>query len=121
MKRGGWIKRKTRLRARGKTKHARRERDFSYMGQVAALRTCVVRELAGHHVGCEGRLEVDHATGRYGNDSDRNTIPMCRRHHAEKTGQVGGGGFMAGWSLARRRGWLELAIAWTRMAVGGAA
>lgn len=115
------LRRKTRLRARGKTKHARRPRDMEYMGKVAALRTCVVRELAGHHVGCEGRLEVDHATGRYGEDSDRNTIPLCRKHHAEKTGQVGGGGFMAGKSLAWRRGWLAMAIAWTRAAVEGVA
>lgn len=49
------LRRKTRLRARGNTSHARRPRDFAYMGQVAALRVCVVRELTGRFVGCEGR------------------------------------------------------------------
>lgn len=112
------LKRKTRLRARGKMSHARRPRDFDYMGRVARL-PCVVAVLVADLLGqdCDGHVEVDHAFGRRRKDADTQTIPLCRKHHREKTGIVGGGGFMAGWSLALRRGWLEVAVAWTRASI----
>lgn len=112
------LARRTRLRARGKTSHARRERDFDYMGKVAKL-PCVALWLisTAPDYFCDGPIEVDHAFGRRRKNSDLETIPLCRKHHREKTGVVGGGGFMAGWSVALRRGWLEVAVAWTRAAV----
>jgi len=115
------LRRYSRLKAKGKTAHARRPRDFDYMGKVAKL-PCVVRELYSVTMvdhACDGRITVDHAFGRYRKDADRLTIPLCEKHHREKTGQVGGGGFMAGWSLGRRRGWLSIAVAVTREAIGG--
>jgi len=115
------LARYTRLKAKGKTSHASRPRDTEYMGKVAKL-PCVVRDLLGtlmNDRACEGRITVDHAFGRYLKDADRMTIPLCEKHHREKTGQVGGGGFMAGWSVARRRGWLSIAIAVTREAILG--
>ena len=110
------LARRTRLRARGKTSHARRERDFAYMGEVGKL-PCAVAHLMVGYPPCNGPVQVDHAFGRRKRSADLMTIPLCRKHHREKTGQVGGGGFMAGWSLALRRGWLEVAVAWTRAAV----
>ena len=113
------LARRTRLKAKGKTSHARRPRDFSYMGEVVKL-PCSVYTLSSDfmRVKCAGRVQVDHAFGRYRPGSDTETIPLCEKHHREKTGIVGGEGFMHGWSLALRRGWLELAIAVTRAAVG---
>jgi hypothetical protein len=117
------LRRHTRLKAKGNTSHARRPRDTDYMGKVAKL-PCVVRELVSHSVLayngclCGGRIEVNHIGGRYGVDSDRNTVPMCREHHRDWTGRVGGGGYFAGWSPGRRRGWGAIAIAVTRAAVG---
>jgi len=118
------LRRRTRLKAKGKTSHARRPRDFDYMGKVAKL-PCIVKWLTIAPVNlrhlCDGRITVDHAFGRYRKDADRMTIPLCEKHHREKTGQVGGGGFMAGWSLGRRRGWLSTAVAVTREAIAAAA
>ena len=114
------LRRYSRLKAKGKTSHARRPRDFDYMGKVAKL-PCAVTWLCSPFIKgwmCAGRITVDHAFGRYRKDADMLTIPLCEKHHREKTGQVGGGGFMAGWSLGRRRGWLSIAVAVTREAIG---
>lgn len=114
------LARKTRLRARGKTSHARRPREWAYMAEVAKL-PCVVREMAmgfaSEPAHCAGRIEVNHIGGRYGKDTDRNTVPMCSKHHREWTGVVGGGGRFAGWTPAQRRGWGVIAIAVTRAAI----
>lgn len=116
------LQRKGRLRARGRTSHARRPRDFDYMGRVAEL-PCMLNILASQAYGvlnplaCSGRVTVDHAFGRYHPNSDLESIPLCEKHHREKTGIVGGRGFMAGWSLAQRRGWLTIAVAVTKAAL----
>ena len=115
------LRRYSRLKAKGKTSHARRPRDFDYMGKVAKL-PCVVTWLAKTTATpCIGRIEVNHIGGRYGKDTDRNTVPMCHEHHLDWTGRVGGGGFFAGWSPGRRRGWGAIAIAVTRAAIEAAA
>jgi len=118
------LQRRTRLKARGKTSHARRPRDFDYMGEVAKL-PCVVQVLSPAVVPpeqfaaliCAGRIEVNHIGGRYGKDTDRNTVAMCHGHHCDWTGRVGGGGYFSGWSPGRRRGWGAIAIAVTRQAI----
>jgi hypothetical protein len=110
-------RRLSRLKARGNTSHARRPRDFDYMGEVAKL-PCVVREMAPYDApACGGRIEVNHVGGRYGKNTDRNTIPMCHEHHKDWTGRIGGGGFFSGWSPGRRRGWGAIAIAVTQQAI----
>ncbi len=103
------LKRYTRLRARSKTsKHARRERDWAYLAFVHTL-PCHARLIA-QGFECEGPIEADHIGGRYGADADRRCVPMCRRHHRERTGIVGGGGVFAGWPLERKREWGRAAI-----------
>lgn len=108
------LRRKTRLRARGKTKHARRERQFWYMEFVRTL-PCAARLLPVGGFECEGPIQADHVGGRYGKDSDLRCVPMCRKHHEDRTGRVGGGGVFAGWSLERKREWGKQAIAATRL------
>ena len=109
------LRRKTRLRPSGKTKHARRPRDFGYMGWVKT-QPCAARLLEPTGDRCEGPIEADHVGGRYGADSDSRCVPMCRKHHEDRTGRVGGGGVFAGWSLERRRDWGAKAIAATQAA-----
>src|SRR5215218_3929929 len=116
MKRGGPLKRYTRLRARGKTAHARRERDWVYMAFVRS-RPCIARLLA-QGFECEGRIEANHVGGRYGADSDRRCIPMCSKHHEDWTGRVGGRGLFAGWPVSRRREWGAKAVEATLAAYG---
>lgn len=106
------LRRKTRLRPRGKTAHARRERDWVYMAFVRS-RPCIARLLVPTGNECEGPIEADHIGGRYGQDSDRRCVPLCRKHHRQRTGVVGGGGPWAGWSLERKRAWGAGAIAAT--------
>lgn len=116
MKRSGPLKRYTRLRARSKTSaHARRARDFAYMGFVVTL-PCAARLLVTTGFECQGPIQADHFGGRYGVDSDRRCIPMCWRHHEDRTGRVGGGGVFAGWSLERKREWGRQSIAATTRA-----
>lgn len=113
------LARKTRLRAKGRTSHARRPRDFDYMGEVAKL-PCVVEVLSPlirFSFPCGGRIEVNHVGGRYGKNTDHNTVPMCHEHHQDWTGRVGGGGYFAGWTPPRRRGWGAIAVAVTQAAV----
>lgn len=110
MKRGGPLKRYTRLRARSKTsKHARRERDWVYMAFVRS-RPCIARLLVSTGFECDGPVQADHVGGRYGADADRRCVPMCQKHHEDRTGRVGGRGLFAGWSLERRREWGAKAI-----------
>ena len=109
------LRRKTRLRAKGKTKHANRPRDFAYMAFVKTL-PCHARLLTTTGNDCWGPIEADHVGGRYGEDSDLRCVPMCRKHHEDRTGRVGGGGIFAGWSLERKREWGAAAIAATRLA-----
>ncbi len=113
------LRRKTRLRARGRTKHARRERDWVYMAFVRS-RPCIARLLA-QGFECEGPIQADHIGGRYGEDSDRRCVPMCTKHHEDRTGRVGGGGLFAGWTVARRREWGLQAVAATLAAYEGRA
>ncbi len=118
MKRGAPLKRYTRLKAKGNTSHAKRQRDFEYMAFVRS-RPCIARLLVTGGYECEGRIEADHVGGRYGQDSDRRCIPLCSLHHRQRTGVVGGRGLFAGWSLDRKREWGRQAVAETLRAWEG--
>jgi hypothetical protein len=75
--------RKTRLRPRSKTKkYARRFRDRDFMAFVAK-QPCHL----AHTGKCYGRVQVDHAGNHaFGQRSpDNETIPLCRRHHQQRT------------------------------------
>ena len=103
LKRGKPLQRKTRLRARGKTKYRRRERDLPYMKLVKRL-PCFVRVFLGgqwsddvlfgalvkayrNQTPCSGRVQADHLGVRaYGHKSPDGTCgPMCFGHHGERT------------------------------------
>lgn len=110
------LRRKTRLRSRSKTsKHANRPRQLWYMAWVKT-QPCIARLLEPTGNGCEGPIEADHIGGRYGENTDLNTVPMCKRHHEDRTGRVGGGGVFVGWSVERRREWGRWAVEQTREA-----
>jgi hypothetical protein len=113
------LRRKARLRAHSKTsKHSRRERDWPYLAFVHTL-PCAARLLTSTGYECDGPIEADHIGGRYGEDSDKRCIPLCRKHHRQRTGVVGGGGLWAGWSLERKREWGWEAVAATLAAWEG--
>lgn len=113
------LKRKKPLRSRSTTsKHANRERDWVYIAFVRS-RPCIARLLVTTGVECDGPIQADHVGGRYGEGSDRRCAPMCRKHHEDRTGRVGGKGLFAGWSLERRRDWGRRAIADTLAAYEG--
>jgi hypothetical protein len=95
------LRRSTRLRARGNTKYRRRERDFEFMGWVKK-QPCIARSLPplrfiaataaerwlhATQTPCTGRVEADHAGERgIGQKADdRTCIPLCTRHHRERT------------------------------------
>lgn len=105
------LRRSKPLRARGKTKYARRERDFAYMGFVAS-RPCLARLLSVHWVGCEGRIHVHHAFGRRVADSDLKTIPLCDKHHREWHEHRR---LFEGWDRDRRNTWSLWAVEFTRL------
>lgn len=100
------LTRKTRLKARGKTKHARRERDFEYMAWVST-RPCLARFQDATGSRCQGRIHVHHMFGRYGADSDRKTVPLCEACHRAWHNHSG---VFEGWSKERRRVYAEWAV-----------
>lgn len=108
------LSRKTRLRARGNTSHARRPRDQEYMGKVAAM-ACLGRLLPATGYHCQGRVNVHHAFGRYATDSDRKTIPLCEACHRNYHNHSG---VFAGWSKERRKTWSTWAVEFVRLEVG---
>ncbi len=115
MKRGGYLQRRTPLRARGKSSHARRTRDHEFMSFVHTI-PCHARLLA-QGFECEGPIEADHVGGRYYKPVDRNCVPMCQKHHRQRHSY---NGVFAGWPRERRREWEASAIAETqRLFAGG--
>ena len=109
------LKRKTRLRARGKTSHARRERDFGWMGRVAQM-ACIARLLNATGNTCDGPVHVHHAFGRRVVDSDRKTIPLCRHHH--ECWHQHKGEFYT-WDRDRRKHWSTWAVEFVRLELVG--
>ena len=130
------LSRKTRLSPRSKTNsHALRPRGKSFMAWVsrqpcmvqfalarlhyAALGTLVAPDgLLPECAHCAGRIHVDHAGNRFtqGNGTrahDRTCIPLCEKHHVQRTnwaGTPGQAGVFYGFSLEALRRWCDEAI-----------
>lgn len=141
MKRGGPLKRHTRLRQRRATpRRSGRVRDRDYLLAVKELPCCLrpddirvmsreptwesirgARLLSDYVRGmigpCDGPTEADHAGVRpVGRKADDDTaIPLCRRHHRERTDYTGVFGMF---NAALMRNWCDMAIAATRARLG---
>jgi hypothetical protein len=122
------LRRTTRfMRGNRKTKYARRERDFAFMGWVKT-RPCIAIALPpflfiGHPARaalykttpCEGCIEADHAGARgIGQKAaDDTCIPLCSSHHSQRTNHTG-----VFWQLNQQelRAWRAQAIERTQAA-----
>lgn len=91
-----------------------RVRDEAWLAEVRRLPCAAVSDSCGTH--CLGAVEADHAglRGLGQKCSDRETIPLCRRHHQERTD---GNGYFKRWGAARMRRWLDIRIAETAATV----
>lgn len=113
------------------TKHARRPRAREFMGWTARQPCMVARffdvlhRSAGNrrmileaHLTCEGPIQCDHAGNRFtdGNGKrahDRTCIPMCRKHHEQRTnagGTKNQAGIFFGFGAEQVRIWSNEAI-----------
>lgn len=79
--------------------------------------TMLTSFLCGVLTTCEGPIEADHAGRRpLGRKcSDHEAIPLCRKHHRERTDAAG---YFRGWIASLMRVWLDLAIASTQATLG---
>jgi hypothetical protein len=123
MKRRAFLRRRTRLRGRSRTKvYRRRPRDLAYLRQVRSL-PCVVPELLEDWgcTPCSGPVQADHVGRRaFGQKCpDDQTASICRGHHGERTDYRG---TFAGYGAAEMRCFCDRAIAVTkaRLAARGA-
>lgn len=105
------LRRGKRLNRRGKTKHARRERDFEYMAWVST-RPCLARFQDATGSRCSGRIHVHHAFGRRVADSDKKTIPLCDACHRAWHNHSG---VFEGWDRERRHQWSLWAVEFTQI------
>ena len=110
------LRRKTPLRSYSRTKkYRRRERDLEYMGAVRRL-PCAVRTYILHPTPCSGRVQVDHA-GEHGlgqKSDDKDTLPLCERHHRNRTDYTGP---FKDWDGKRMRAWCNEVIVCIRARV----
>lgn len=86
-----------------KTKHARRDRELGRMLFYSTL-WCILRDMARSGniepsridaaMACDGPIEVAHLGPRAGwrRCGDGKTAPLCRKHHREIDGKIGGRG-----------------------------
>ena len=92
------------------TAYSDRPRDLAYLGWVRQ-QPCLLRHLGD----CDGTVEADHAGERpYGQKcGDDQALPLCRKHHRDRTDSRGF--FRAPDRVARRlrRQWLDRQIATT--------
>lgn len=104
-------------RKRSTPRRSSRVRDEAWLAEVRKLQCAAVSDSCGTH--CLGRVEADHAGARpLGRKaSDDTAIPMCQRHHRERTDATG---YFKGWGAARMRMWLDIRIAETRVTVTAA-
>lgn len=113
LKRGKPLVRKTRLRAKGKGKYARRPRDKEHMRLVRKLPCyaqlfafgawlldpgpdvmAIVDKMRANVAGfspCYGPIQADHMGRRaFGHKSkDAECVPMCKKHHDQRTDYKG--------------------------------
>jgi len=135
MKRSKPLRRKTPMR-RKRTKPRRgRARDPEYMAKVRRL-ACVVR--AARQLGwpfmpversvetvalfvtnCSGRVQADHMgeRGHGAKSHDRETVPMCKSHHDQRTNGCGVSGTFRFWTKSEMRAFREWAIERTQREV----
>jgi hypothetical protein len=109
------LKRKTPLRSRSLTsKYARRPRNLDFMDFVRWC-ACALEGAEGADP-CHGRMEADHVGQRGGapgaapalrKTADTKTIPMCHRHHGQRTNYRG---YFRGWDGDRMRLWCDAKI-----------
>ncbi len=64
---------------------------------------------------CGGRVQADHAGARaFGRKSaDEETIPICRKHHGERTDYRGTFDARLGFDAKKMRAFREAAVTWT--------
>lgn len=100
------------LATRKRTKYARRERHVDYMLAVKAMLPCILSHLGE----CEGVVEADHAGDRgLGQKSHDNTvIPLCTRHHRDRTDLTG---FFSSFDRATMREWRHARVAETQVSM----
>lgn len=69
-----------------------------------------------HPTPCTGRVKADHAGDRPKGwkAADSTVIPMCNKHHHERTDMTGTFSVFAGWDAAAMRAWCEWALRYTR-------
>jgi len=81
------------------TKHARRLRNFDFMRVVKQMPCCLRAQ-----GDCEGVVEADHAGARpFGRRApDESCIPLCQKHHADRTLR---NGIFSGMSPLEMRVW----------------
>jgi hypothetical protein len=94
LKRTSSLRRSPMCPSKRRSKYARRERDFEYMGFVKALLCSVEEEWPNpdeRPTECGGVIEADHmgARGLGQKADDRTCAPMCRDHHREHTDHTG--------------------------------
>lgn len=89
-----------------------RKRDREYMLAVKRMPCCAP---SGVPVSCFGPVQADHAGRRpVGRKcDDRETIPLCAKHHRQRTDYTG---IFGGWDAERMRAWCDERIAETQAA-----
>jgi hypothetical protein len=111
------------LRSKGKGKYARRERDLAYMKLVKTLPCAVsatptrwTRIAPALCTLCTGEVQADHAGSRAMGRKcpDDETIPLCRKHHRERTDLRGA---FKGWDRIEMRRWCDYVIRITQQAI----
>lgn len=119
------MKRSPLKRRRAKPRRSKRMRDVEHLLLVKQLPCCrpvvcrggeLRKQQTDEWERCEGPIEADHAGRRpLGRKcSDDETIPLCRRHHRDRTDLRG---VFAGFDAWCMRQWLDRQIALTRAAV----
>ncbi len=93
-----------------RSRYARRERFFGYMGWVKSTACCAPI----FSTPCGGVIEADHAGSRaFGRKAhDSTCIPLCTNHHRERTDMSGA---FRGWDAARMRAWCDFKIEETQL------
>jgi hypothetical protein len=97
-------------RGKKRSRYARRERFFEYMGWVKTLPCVLIRNGV-----CAGSIEADHAGSRALSQKahDSTCIPLCTRHHRDRTDYRG---VFVGFDAERMRTWCDEQIAKTHEA-----
>jgi hypothetical protein len=115
LKRKTPLKQRTRMKQRRATRRkSERVRDTPWMLMVKRLPCCVRGMVIA--TPCRGPVEADHVgrrpLGRKCNDQE--TIPLCRKHHRERTDWSG---MFRTWQKEYMQNWLKVALGSTQLDV----